>query len=129
MTLHIDGRMGEGGGQVLRTSLSLSALTGRPFRLTHVRANRAKPGLRPQPLTAVRAARLSGAAMALSHTLNRPIPPFDRAEFDRHIGIARRQLGGVAFQALQSEGQAMTPTQAVDYAIEAVNTQPYISGE
>ena len=34
----IDGRMGEGGGQVLRTSLSLAALTGQPFRLTHVRA-------------------------------------------------------------------------------------------
>ena len=65
MTLHIDGRMGEGGGQVLRTSLSLSALTGRPFRLTHVRANRAKPGLRPQHLTAVRAvARLCGAALS-----------------------------------------------------------------
>lgn len=63
--LTIDGRMGEGGGQVLRTSLSLSALTGRPFRLTHVRANREKPGLRPQHLTAVRAvARLCGAALA-----------------------------------------------------------------
>lgn len=63
--LTIDGRMGEGGGQVLRTSLSLSALTGRPFRLTHVRANRDKPGLRPQHLTAVRAvARLCGAALA-----------------------------------------------------------------
>ena len=62
--LSIDGRMGEGGGQVLRTSLSLSALTGRPFRLTHVRANRQKPGLRPQHLTAVRAvARLCGAAL------------------------------------------------------------------
>lgn len=63
--LTIDGRMGEGGGQVLRTSLSLAALTGRPFRLTHVRANRAKPGLRPQHLTAVRAmARLCGAALS-----------------------------------------------------------------
>lgn len=63
--LNIDGRMGEGGGQVLRTSLSLSALTGRPFRLTHVRANRSKPGLRPQHLTAVRAvARVCGAALS-----------------------------------------------------------------
>jgi len=62
--LVIDGRMGEGGGQVLRTSLSLSALTGRPFRLEHIRANRQKPGLRPQHLTAVRAvARLCGAAL------------------------------------------------------------------
>lgn len=54
-TLHIDGAYGEGGGQVLRTSLTLSALTGRPFELDNIRANRPRPGLRPQHLTAVRA--------------------------------------------------------------------------
>ena len=53
--LEIDGSQGEGGGQVLRTSLSLSALTGRPFRLTNIRDKRSKPGLRPQHVTAVRA--------------------------------------------------------------------------
>ena len=53
--LTIDGSQGEGGGQVLRTSLSLSALTGRPVRLTNIRAGRSRPGLRPQHLTAVRA--------------------------------------------------------------------------
>jgi RNA 3'-terminal phosphate cyclase (ATP) len=53
--LIIDGSQGEGGGQVLRTSLSLSALTGRPFRIKNIRANRSQPGLRPQHLTAVRA--------------------------------------------------------------------------
>jgi RNA 3'-terminal phosphate cyclase (ATP) len=53
--LHIDGSQGEGGGQVLRTSLSLSALTGRPFRIGNIRANRSRPGLRPQHLSAVRA--------------------------------------------------------------------------
>ncbi len=53
--LEIDGSQGEGGGQVLRTSLSLSALTGRPFVIKGIRANRSKPGLRPQHLTAVRA--------------------------------------------------------------------------
>lgn len=53
--LEIDGSLGEGGGQVLRTSLSLSAVTGRPFRLYNIRARRSKPGLRPQHLTAVRA--------------------------------------------------------------------------
>ncbi len=54
--LVIDGSQGEGGGQVLRTSLSLSALTGRPFRIDNIRANRSRPGLRPQHLAAVRAA-------------------------------------------------------------------------
>ena len=53
--LIIDGSQGEGGGQVLRTSLSLSALTGRPFRIENIRAGRSRPGLRPQHLTAVRA--------------------------------------------------------------------------
>jgi RNA 3'-terminal phosphate cyclase (ATP) len=51
----IDGSQGEGGGQVLRTSLSLSAITGLPFRIEKIRAKRNKPGLRPQHLTAVRA--------------------------------------------------------------------------
>lgn len=54
--LVIDGSLGEGGGQVLRTSLSLSTLTGRPFRIENIRANRSKPGLKPQHLAAVRAA-------------------------------------------------------------------------
>src|SRR5689334_15121654 len=50
----LDGSQGEGGGQILRTALTLSLLTGRPFRVVKVRANREKPGLRPQHLTAVR---------------------------------------------------------------------------
>jgi RNA 3'-terminal phosphate cyclase (ATP) len=52
----IDGSEGEGGGQVLRTSLALSAITGRPFRVVNIRARRRKPGLMRQHLTAVRAA-------------------------------------------------------------------------
>jgi RNA 3'-terminal phosphate cyclase (ATP) len=51
----IDGSQGEGGGQILRTSLSLAALTGREVQLEHIRAGRSRPGLRPQHLTAVRA--------------------------------------------------------------------------
>ncbi|MFO0959267.1 MAG: RNA 3'-terminal phosphate cyclase [Isosphaeraceae bacterium] len=59
----IDGSQGEGGGQILRTALTLSLLTGRPFRIVKLRANRDKPGLRPQHLTAVEsAARLGGEA-------------------------------------------------------------------
>ena len=52
----IDGSHGEGGGQVLRTALTLAVLTGQPMRIEHIRAGRRKPGLRPQHLTAVRAA-------------------------------------------------------------------------
>lgn len=54
--LVLDGSHGEGGGQILRTALALSALTRRPFDLVNIRANRPKPGLAAQHLTAVRAA-------------------------------------------------------------------------
>ena len=47
----IDGSMGEGGGQVLRTSLSLSAITGTEIELVKIRAGREKPGLKRQHLT------------------------------------------------------------------------------
>jgi len=53
----IDGSMGEGGGQVLRSSLSLSLVTGKPFRIENIRAGRKKPGLLRQHLTAVTAAK------------------------------------------------------------------------
>jgi len=51
--LDIDGSIGEGGGQVLRTSLTLSALTSTPVRIRNIRARRTKPGLAPQHLTNV----------------------------------------------------------------------------
>lgn len=54
--LKIDGSHGEGGGQILRTSLALSALSGRAVEIERVRAGRSKPGLLRQHLTAVRAA-------------------------------------------------------------------------
>ncbi|AFY80224.1 RNA 3'-terminal phosphate cyclase [Oscillatoria acuminata] len=54
--IHIDGSFGEGGGQVLRTALSLATLTGTPLRLDRIRAGRTKPGLAAQHLTGVRAA-------------------------------------------------------------------------
>jgi len=54
--LEIDGSYGEGGGQILRTSLSLAMCTGTPFRITRIRAGRNKPGLLRQHLTAAAAA-------------------------------------------------------------------------
>lgn len=53
----IDGSRGEGGGQILRTALSLSCLFREPFRILNVRKGRPKPGLMPQHLAAVEAAR------------------------------------------------------------------------
>jgi RNA 3'-terminal phosphate cyclase (ATP) len=60
--IEIDGSMGEGGGQVLRSALTLSLLTGRAFSITRVRAARPRPGLFPQHLAAVRAAAQVGSA-------------------------------------------------------------------
>ena len=54
--IRIDGSMGEGGGQVLRTSLALSACTGKAFSIENIRAKRKKPGLMRQHLTCVHAA-------------------------------------------------------------------------
>src|SRR5580704_9634866 len=55
-SVYIDGGFGEGGGQIIRTSVSLAALTGRTVEITNIRARRSKPGLQAQHLTAVRAA-------------------------------------------------------------------------
>jgi RNA 3'-terminal phosphate cyclase (ATP) len=63
--LTIDGSYGEGGGQILRTALSLSMLTARAFCLVNIRARRRNPGLLPQHLSAVRAAAaISGAVVS-----------------------------------------------------------------
>lgn len=65
----IDGSVGEGGGQILRTALALAVVTGQAFRMEKIRAGRQKPGLLRQHLTAVRAAaeigsaRVSGASL------------------------------------------------------------------
>jgi RNA 3'-terminal phosphate cyclase (ATP) len=63
--LTIDGSMGEGGGQILRSSLALSLLSGAPFSITSIRRGRKRPGLMRQHLTAVRAAaEISGASLS-----------------------------------------------------------------
>ena len=60
--LTIDGSQGEGGGQVLRTALALSLVTGQPFHIRRIRAGRGNPGLQRQHLTAVQAAAAVGHA-------------------------------------------------------------------
>ncbi len=55
-SIELDGSVGEGGGQILRTALSLPMVTGTPFVIANIRAKRPKPGLLRQHLTAVHAA-------------------------------------------------------------------------
>jgi RNA 3'-terminal phosphate cyclase (ATP) len=75
----IDGAHGEGGGQILRTALSLSAITGRPLRIERIRAARRSPGLAAQHLTAVRvAAALCGARSSAATRSARPVWNFRR---------------------------------------------------
>ncbi|GAB4387821.1 MAG: RNA 3'-terminal phosphate cyclase [Thermodesulfovibrionales bacterium] len=101
--IEIDGSLGEGGGQILRTALSLSALTGKAFRIFSIRKARPRPGLMPQHLTAVRAAaqaagaRVDGASQGSEELVFRPgrTSP-GRYEFD--IGTAGST--GLLFQTL-----------------------------
>jgi RNA 3'-terminal phosphate cyclase (ATP) len=65
----IDGSYGEGGGQILRTSLALSLVTGKPFSIHNIRAGRKKPGLMRQHLTAVNAAAEIGIAAIEGNTI------------------------------------------------------------
>jgi RNA 3'-terminal phosphate cyclase (ATP) len=68
--LTIDGSMGEGGGQVLRSALALSLLTSTPFHIGSIRAGRARPGLMRQHLACVRAAARIGSAAVTGDELN-----------------------------------------------------------
>lgn len=76
--LEIDGSFGEGGGQVLRTSLSLSCLLNKPFRISNIRIKRKKPGLMPQHLMAIRAltlisnAKVSGDSVGSTELIFEP---------------------------------------------------------
>jgi tetratricopeptide (TPR) repeat protein len=68
-----------------------------------------------------RAAKLYGAAQALFETTDYRIPPFDQAEFDRHLQIAREQLGDVTFERLAAEGRAIPMDQAIELALQETN--------
>lgn len=89
----LDGSYGEGGGQILRTALSLSMVTGLPFTIDRIRAGRQKPGLLRQHLTAVQAAReicggqADGAQLGATRLTFAP-GPVRGGEYDFAIGTA-----------------------------------------
>lgn len=78
--LEIDGGHGEGGGQVLRSALALSLATGRGFRLTQIRARRAKPGLMRQHLACVLAAQQVSGARVMGAELGATTLEFEPGE-------------------------------------------------
>ncbi|MDI1277599.1 RNA 3'-terminal phosphate cyclase [Methylobacter sp.] len=98
--LIIDGSHGEGGGQILRSALSLSVITGRPVCIEKLRANRKKPGLAAQHLTSVRAAAMlcdaevKGAELG-SQTLQF-IPRKPVRAGDYFLDVAQAREGGSA---------------------------------
>jgi RNA 3'-terminal phosphate cyclase (ATP) len=98
--LVIDGAHGEGGGQILRTALALAALTGRSFELTDIRANRPKPGLAAQHLTAVRAAAaICDATLDGDHLRSlslRFAPRWPALSGDYRFDVAEAREGGSA---------------------------------
>lgn len=122
----IDGSQGEGGGQILRTSLSLAALTGQPVRLVQIRAGRSRPGLRPQHLTAVHAlaeicsAQLEGDEIDSQELVFRPGGPpkggpytFDVEDVAQHgsAGAATLIVQAVLWPLLFAE----TPSEVLIY--------------
>ncbi len=106
--VEIDGSYGEGGGQILRTAVALSVITGRPVRIHRIRANRPNPGLRPQHLHGILAlkelsnARVKGAKVG--STVLEFVP--GRAE-PKHVKVPIKTAGSITLVL-----QALLPAMA-----------------
>jgi RNA 3'-terminal phosphate cyclase (ATP) len=105
----LDGSFGEGGGQILRTALSLAAIQGRAVRIERIRAGRRKPGLAAQHLTAVRAlaeicdAEVSGAEIGSESLVFRPHRPPQAGSYHFDVAAARHgRSAGSATLLLQA---------------------------
>jgi RNA 3'-terminal phosphate cyclase (ATP) len=115
--IEIDGSIGEGGGQILRTALSLSMITGTPFTIKNIRANRPKPGLLRQHLTATLAAkeicdaRTTGAEIGSTTLSFQP-------------GVIR---GGAYKFAIGSAGSATLVLQTILPALLFADAESYIT--
>lgn len=90
----LDGSQGEGGGQIVRSAISLSAITGQPVTITRVRAGRNPAGLRPQHVTAVEAvaaicnARTRGAEIGSDTLIFEPGGPVRAGAYEWGVGTA-----------------------------------------
>jgi RNA 3'-terminal phosphate cyclase (ATP) len=103
--IRIDGSFGEGGGQILRTSLSLSLATGQPFCIEKIRAGRERPGLLRQHLTAVLAAAEIGGADVQGANLGSSALTFSPAKVragDYKFSVGTAGSGTLVFQTVLS---------------------------
>ena len=101
--IRIDGSFGEGGGQILRTSLSLSLATGKAFRIENIRAGRERPGLLRQHLTAVLAAAEVGGAEVNGATLGSAALTFSPDRIrpgDYRFSVGTAGSGTLVFQTV-----------------------------
>ena len=118
MVVRIDGSFGEGGGQILRTSLSLSAHLGVPVEVVNIRNNRKFPGLMPQHLTAIKAcqvickAKVEGAEINSERILFQPNKPragrysFNVAEHKKSAGSATLIFQTILLPLLFTKGES-----------------------
>jgi RNA 3'-terminal phosphate cyclase (ATP) len=113
--IEIDGSAGEGGGQIVRTAVSLAAVTGRGVEIVRVRERRERPGLQPQHLAAVRAAAAIcdattvGDRVGSRHLLFEPgrAPASGDYVFDvRTAGAATLVMQTVLVPLLRAEGES-----------------------
>ncbi|GGY20855.1 RNA 3'-terminal phosphate cyclase [Massilia dura] len=115
--IEIDGSLGEGGGQIVRSALTLSMVTGQPFRIRNIRAGRPKPGLMRQHLAAVI------AAAAVSGAETGPV-----AAGDSELQFVPRQLRGGDYEfAIGSAGSSSLVLQTLVPALLHANAPSSIT--
>ena len=125
----LDGSRGEGGGQISGPPLSLSLLTGRPFRMVKIRANRDKPGLRPQHQKAVESAAQLGDARVSGNVVGARELTFSPGAYttgDLSIDIGTAGSTGLVLQTLYlpvaMRAQSLHPARTYRWNIQPQGT-------
>ena len=108
--VEIDGSYGEGGGQILRTAVALSVITGKAVRIRRIRANRLNPGLRPQHLHGILALKeLSGARVKGAQVGSTELEFIPGKARPKHVRVPIKTAGSITL-VLQALLPAMTFT-------------------